>query len=209
MSLHEKMYQIMCETSALEKKMTVGSGNNSYRAISEAAVLNEIKPLLKKHKLILFPITAEITEVVNTYQGYKGETTRLMSQVSARYKIVDVESGEEEILATVGNGADPQDKGSGKAWTYAYKALLQKTFMLFSGEDTDNTHSDDIMPQAKPSPKITREQAEILGKIVKEKKKDDADDYLSKVMGYYNINSLNELTEEGYATVLNKLNGGK
>ena len=31
-----------------------------------------------------------------------------------------------------------------KAMTYAYKALIQKTFCLFSGEDTDNTHSDDI-----------------------------------------------------------------
>lgn len=151
MSLYEKMYQIMCESEALEKSMTVGFGNNSYKAISEASVLNGVKPLLKKHKLILFPVKASIVEHVDTFPNSKGETSsRLMSQVSAQYKIVDVETGESETLETVGNGSDPQDKGSGKAWTYAYKALLQKTFMLFSGEDTDNEHSDDIGSSYKP-----------------------------------------------------------
>jgi len=124
--------------------MEVGYGKNAYKAISEASVLNGVKPLLKKHKLILFPVKAEITERVDSYPGNDGEKARLMSQVKAQYKIVDIESKEFELLETVGNGADPQDKGSGKAWTYAYKALLQKTFMLFSGEDTDNEHSDDI-----------------------------------------------------------------
>jgi len=158
MSLYEKIYNVMCESEALEKSMIVGSGTNSYRAISESAVLNSIKPLLKKHKLILFPVSASIVELQNDFKGYKDEDkTRLISQVVATYKIVDVETGESEILATVGNGADPQDKGSGKAWTYAYKALLQKTFCLFSGEDTDNTHSDDVMPTPKKTT-LTQEQ---------------------------------------------------
>jgi hypothetical protein len=153
MSLYEKMYQIMCESEALEKSMTVGFGSNSYKAIGEASVLNGVKPLLKKYKLILFPVKASIQEHVDSFPNSKGETSsRLMSQVTAQYKIVDIESGESELLETVGNGSDPQDKGSGKAWTYAYKALLQKTFMLFSGEDTDNEHSDDIgsKPQSTP-----------------------------------------------------------
>jgi hypothetical protein len=210
MGLYQKMHQIMTETSGLEKTMTVGTGSNSYRAISEKAILNEIKPLLKKYGVIMFPIEAEIKEVVNTYTGYKGETSRLMSQVVVKYKIVDVESNEFEILATVGNGVDPQDKGSGKAWTYAYKALLQKTFMLFSGEDTDNEHSDDISDQmtAVPVKKISKEQAEVLYGVIKEKKKDDAESYIEKVIGYYGANTLNDLDIKQYGVVLNKLNGG-
>ena len=165
MSLYEKMFKVMEESEAIEKGMTVGSGKNSYKAISEASVLNGVKPLLKKHRLILFPVEAEIKEVVDEYSSYGDTKARLMSQVVAKYKIVDIDSGEHEILATVGNGADPQDKGSGKAWTYAYKALLQKTFCLFSGEDTDNTHSKDI---DKANDKITVKQlsdvAEKIGK---------------------------------------------
>jgi hypothetical protein len=129
MGLYEKMFNVMSESTGLEKDMSVGG---QYKAISEKMVLNEIKPLLKKYKLIIIPIKAEI------------EQKDKLTIVQADYKIIDTETGEFEILATVGNGADSQDKGSGKAWTYAYKCLLQKTFCLFSGEDTDNEHSDDI-----------------------------------------------------------------
>lgn len=147
-----KIFNVMDESEGIEKNMTVGSGNNSYSAISEKAVLNAIKPLLKKYKLIIIPIEVDISERLDTYQTsntFKGVTTindkaRLMTQLKTKWKIIDAETGEFEILSSPGNGADTQDKASGKAWTYAYKAVLQKTFMLFSGEDTDNTHSDDI-----------------------------------------------------------------
>lgn len=144
MGLYEKMFKVMEESEAIEKNMSVGFGSNSYKAISEASVLNAVKPLLRKHKLILFPIKIEAKDMVDTFVTAKGESVRLMTQVKATYKIVDAESGESEILETIGNGVDTQDKASGKAMTYAYKALLQKTFCLFSGEDTDNEHSDDI-----------------------------------------------------------------
>ena len=144
MSLYKKMHQVMVESEAIEKKMTVGEGKNSYKAVSEAAVLNAIKPLLKKHGLVMFPVGVRISESFQEYQGKYGTTQRFMSELHARYKIVDIDTGEFEILETVGYGADSQDKGSGKAMTYAYKALIQKTFCLFSGEDTDNEHSDDI-----------------------------------------------------------------
>lgn len=128
-NLYKKIYDIMDETKALPKDMSVAG---QYKAISEAVVLNEIKPLLKKHRVIIFPV-----DVTSKQEGK-------LTVLETKFKIVDIDSGESEILAAPGNGADPQDKGSGKAWTYAYKALLQKTFMLFSGEDTDNTHSDEI-----------------------------------------------------------------
>ena len=143
-SLYKKMHQVMMDSEAIEKKMTVGEGKNSYKAVSEAAVLNAIKPLLKKHGLVMFPVGVRISESFQEYQGKYGTTQRFMSELHARYKIVDIDTGEYEILETVGYGADSQDKGSGKAMTYAYKALIQKTFCLFSGEDTDNEHSDDI-----------------------------------------------------------------
>jgi len=148
MSLYEKIYNVMCDTEAIEKKLSVGSGNNSYKAIGEREVLNMIKPLFKKYKLIIFPVDGEITEQNSTFEStYKNEVTtktRNVTQLKVIYKIVDVETGESEQIVGFGNGADSQDKGSGKAFTYSLKVALSKTFMLFSGEDTDNTHSDDI-----------------------------------------------------------------
>jgi len=154
MGLYEKMYNVMCETKELEKKLEVGTGNNKYNAIGEAEVLNMIKPLFKKYKLIIFPVDGDITENNSTFESeYNGKTTtktRNVTQLKVKFKIVDVETGESDYLMSFGNGADSQDKGSGKAFTYAFKAVLSKSFMLFSGEDTDNEHNDDIGNPEKP-----------------------------------------------------------
>lgn len=145
MSIYKKIHAIMVESEGLEKNMVVGAGTaSSYKAISESAVLNVIKPLLKKHGIVIFPIEVEIKENHSEYQGKYGMTQRFLSCIHAKYKIVDIDTGEFEILETVGYGTDSQDKGSGQAMTYAYKSLIQKTFCLFSGEDSDNKHSDEI-----------------------------------------------------------------
>jgi len=148
MGLYEKMFSIMTESDGLKKDLNVGSGNNSYRAVGEKEVLNMLKPLFKKYKLVVFPIDGDISEQNSTFEAtYKGDTTtktRNVTQLKVNFKIVDIETGETETLVGFGNGADSQDKGSGKAFTYAYKTMLSKTFMLFSGEDADNTHSSDM-----------------------------------------------------------------
>jgi len=150
LNLYKKIYDVMNESEAIEKTMTVGSGNNSYKAVSEAAMLNLVKPLFKKHRLIVFPVDGTIKDNVmvwektDSFKGTVKNDLRAITELKVMYKIVDVDSGESEILVGFGNGADPQDKGAGKSFTYSYKNMLSKTFMLFSGEDTDNTHSDDI-----------------------------------------------------------------
>jgi len=165
MGLYEKIYNIMNESAGLEKNLQVGTGQNSYKAVGEAEVLNMLKPLFKKHKLIVFPVDGDITEQNTTYDStYKDETTtktRNVTQIRVKFKIVDIESKESEILIGFGNGADSQDKGSGKAFTYAYKTMLSKTFMLFSGEDTDNEHSDDIGQNKKQEAPKQYKKAEL------------------------------------------------
>lgn len=162
MSLYTKIHAVMCESESLEKNLTVGKpgSENSYKAVGEAEVLNTIKPLFKKHGLIILPVEGKIIEVNGTveteYNGIKKVTARNIAQLTCYYKIIDTETGEFEQVVGFGFGADSQDKGSGKACTYALKTVLQKTFLLFSGEDTDNDHSDDIgktKPPAKQTPK--------------------------------------------------------
>lgn len=149
--LYEKMFNVMNDSDAIEKSMTVGTGKNAYKAVSEAAILNMIKPLFKKYKLIIFPISGDINELVTVYNktDYDGKTTenqRAITQLKVMYRIVDIETSEFQDVVGFGNGADSQDKGAGKSFTYSLKNALSKSFMLFSGEDADNTHSDDINP---------------------------------------------------------------
>jgi len=198
MSLYEKLYQVMCDTEEIKKDLVVGSGNNSYKAIGEKEVLNMIKPLFKKYKLIIFPIDGEITEQNSTFEStYKNEVTtktRNVTQLKVKYKIVDIETGENEIIVGFGNGADSQDKGSGKAFTYSFKVALSKTFMLFSGEDTDNTHSDDIYgykPLKDEGDKETTITTQMLLDMAKSKGYDEA--YLCKK---YNVKETKFIKQE-------------
>ena len=180
MNLWQKIHAVMTESESLEKSLVVGEGRNSYKAVGEAEVLNNLKPLLKKHKLICLPVDGEITEVSGTteteYNGVKKVTARNVAQLKCYFKLIDIETGESVQIVGFGFGADSQDKGSGKAFTYAYKTALSKSFMLFSGEDTDNEHSDSISkPEKKASePTQSKPKADKPQQAVTAKKEETA-----------------------------------
>jgi len=215
------MFLVMAESEAIQKSMTVGKGTNSYKAVSEASMLNLIKPLFKKNKLIIFPIEGDIKDHVSvwektdTYKGTVKNDLRAVTELKVFYKIVDIESGESEILVGFGNGADPQDKGAGKALTYSFKNVLSKTFMLFSGEDTDNTHSDDIgkdkpdktlEPDKAPDelktgkdPVITRAQQLVFFKITKNVK------VAKEILQKHKYTSSSQIKSSEYQTICEEL----
>ncbi len=196
MSLFEKMFNVMNESEAIEKSMEVGTGKNSYKAVSEAAILNMIKPLFKKYKLIIFPVSGDIKDHCmvwdkTDYDGKTAQTIRAITELKVTYRIMDTETNEFQDVVGFGNGSDPQDKGSGKASTYSFKNVLSKTFMLFSGEDTDTDHSDGN--KAEPdAPRCTHEQVKELFLEANNKK--------SKVPGYDFIRTLESMLYEGRIT---------
>lgn len=220
MGLYEKIYNVMNESEGLEKDLVVGSGTNSYKAVGEKEVLNMLKPLFKKHKLIIFPIDGEMTEQNSVYDtSYKGEVTtktRNVTQLKVKFKIVDIETGESEIIVGFGNGADSQDKGSGKAFTYSFKTALSKTFMLFSGEDTDGTHSDDIGKPDKQQGNNKKEQSEnklLSDAQVKRlfaiavKKGYSIESVKKAAMKRYNVTEISQLSKENYNTFVSGYEG--
>jgi hypothetical protein len=218
MGLYEKMYNVMCETEGLEKNLEVGAGTSKYKAIGESEVLNMMKPLFKKYKLIIFPVDGEMAENNSTFESeYNGKMTtktRNVTQLKVKFKIVDIETGESEYLMSFGNGADSQDKGSGKAFTYAFKAVLSKSFMLFSGEDTENTHSDDIGNPEKPKhdikpidnesngnyPKISDAQAKRLFGIAKGNA-----DLVKSVIARYQYKATKDISTGDYKLIADEI----
>jgi len=74
MSLYEKIYNVMNESEGLEKNLSVGTGSSSYKAVGEAEVLNMLKPLFKKNKLIIFPVDGDISETNSSWESeYNGK----------------------------------------------------------------------------------------------------------------------------------------
>lgn len=210
-NLYKKMHLVMSETKSLERDKEVGYGNNKYKAISESSVLNEIKPLFKKYGLIIFPCEIQVNDRVDTFLVKDGESSRLMTQVIHKWKIVDTETGEFEIIASVGNGVDTQDKSSGKAQTYSLKAALQKTFMMFSGEDADNEHSDTITQSQTRQPKQARKpeaggKADALAELAKIKGQ-DLGEIKTMIIKKYNKANISDLTDTEIEPIMKWLRG--
>jgi hypothetical protein len=112
-----------------------------------------------KHGLVIMPCDMEMqTEKTGKY---------LLTKLVAEYKIVDVESGESELICTVGQGMDSGDKGAGKAMTYAYKYAQRELFMIPTGDDPDHTSIEELTNPGKEF-HVPEQMAKALKEQLKE-----------------------------------------
>lgn len=137
MNIYEKISSIMQDVQYLAKDDHVKFGQTSYKALSEEKVTSIMRAELLKHMLVVFPI-----EQIASRSGN-------ISHVDVKYRMVNVENPDEYIdIVSAGDGADTQDKGSGKAMTYAFKYMWLRTFALPTGEDPDKISSDELDAKA-------------------------------------------------------------
>lgn len=135
LNLYQKIHAVMNDVEYLQKDDTISFNNKGYKAISEEKVTSTVRASLLKHGLVIMPVEQE----------HSREGT--LSTVNTKYKIVDIDSGQFEIIVSSGTGADTQDKGVGKAMTYSYKYLLLRTFAIPTGEDPDKVSSAELDAQ--------------------------------------------------------------
>jgi hypothetical protein len=156
--LAKAVLAVMDEVKNIEKGMTVGSGQMSYKGVSDKDVKLKVGQAMQKHGLCLLPISVEDEmridrwEETNNY-GTKQKQSVFVS-VRTRYMLLH-ESGESMEIAGYGHGTDPQDKAAGKATTYALKYAMLYTFLVPTGDidDADKTHSDQhATPPDAPKP---------------------------------------------------------
>lgn len=155
---------VMTEINGVAKSMTVGSGNSSYKWVSDKDVRLLIRESMIKNGLSILPTDVQSKIQVDRWDevdSYSKETPKPMkskqsifTEVNTKYILLH-SSGESIELAGYGQGVDSQDKGAGKATTYALKNTLLNMFLIPTGVDTDDTHSDDLaVPPKKSYPKI-------------------------------------------------------
>jgi len=133
MNLYEKIQCIMNSINYLQKDDKVSFGNTNYKAISEEKVTLSVRQAMIRFGVVILPVG-----VVLTKDGS-------LSTVQAKYKIINVHNPvESEIIESCGQGADSQDKGSGKAMTYAYKYMLLRSFAIPTGDDPDKISSEEL-----------------------------------------------------------------
>lgn len=149
-NLSKAIIQVMDEVNGVAKNMTVGSGTNSYKGVSDKDVKQTIRESMIKNGLSILPvgITSKIQqdrwEEADPYKAGQMKTKQsIFTEVETRYLLLHT-SGESLELSGYGQGVDTQDKGAGKATTYALKNTLLNMFLIPTGVDTDNTHSDEL-----------------------------------------------------------------
>ena len=186
----KKILNIMSRVKYLAKDDTVAFGNTKYKALSEEKVTTLMRAEMVTEGLIVYPVDMTWTREGN------------ISHVDVKYRIVDTDDNSFIEVVSCGDGYDTQDKGAGKAMTYAFKYMWLRTFAIPTGDDPDKGSSDEIdaneaMEKVKTMP---ISQVKIDALVVK---CNEAGVDVNKLKGMYGVASLGDITEEQYRDIAN------
>lgn len=132
-NIFQRMHAVMQEIKYVQKEKKAGM---RYSIVSHDSVTALVRPLFVKHGIIAYPASMNIEQ--------HGNRTQLQCQVV--FQNID-DRDDFFTVASAGFGIDDQDKGPGKAISYAMKYSYLKGLCLESGDDPD----EDQETLAKPS----------------------------------------------------------
>ena len=122
-NLHQRIAEAMGKVTYIQKERKQGM---RYTIVSHDAVTAKVRPALLEAGVIYYPVLMSTEQVGNR------------TQANAVVRFVNVDEPSDYIdVATFGYGIDDQDKGPGKAMSYAVKYALLKTLGLETGDDPD------------------------------------------------------------------------
>ena len=149
-TVYEKILAVMSAVNYLNKDGFVETGKGKgYKALTDEKVLAAVRPALVAAGLVILPVKMEQQRTDEQVKAYDGSTkTNRITDVSVTYRIINVSNPDDFVeVVSSGTGVDTQDKGIGKAMTYAKKYAILNSFLIPSGEDTDQISSDKYTEQ--------------------------------------------------------------
>ena len=208
-NIFQKISKVMNDVKYLmkdDKVVTNAKTGASYKAITEEKVTSELRKAMIKHGIVIIPIEMETKredEVLKDFQG--NDKANRITTVETRYRIQNIDDENDYIIAvSAGTGVDTQDKGVGKAMTYAYKYLLLRTFAIPTGEDADQISSEIYSSQFQTQKtKITANEESELRIRIKESGVPTA--RVVNVLNEYGYKTLQEIEESKYVEVTQKI----
>jgi len=132
-NIHQRIAMAMKLVHYIQKEKRQGM---QYTIVSHDSVTSKVRPELLKCGIHYYP--SEMTFVQN------GNRTEVLLKV--RFVNIDRPSDFFEV-PSFGFGCDSQDKGPGKAISYAVKYALLKAMGLETGDDSDLDHHIDYDPK--------------------------------------------------------------
>ncbi len=194
LNLRQKLAEVRRRVGYIQKRGHNERFNYSY--VTAADIAGSVGDILSELGVVVIPCLENITYESATGRG---ETTR-MARVVMAYTFSDVDSGEEIVAKVAGQGLDPGDKAPYKAMTGALKYALLQSFLLATGDDPEDERADSRTAIGAER-LITAEQARQLHGLIEETGTD-----LERVLAYYKISALSEMTEASHRRALELLN---
>ncbi|UCF13209.1 MAG: ERF family protein [Thermoplasmatales archaeon] len=151
LNLHQRLHAIMKDIKYIQKDLDVNiTANKTYKGISHDAVTKEIRSALVNHRVLAIPSVIDTKEVdYTTKDKYGNEKLSTRTKVVIEVNFINIDNPEDYLkVCAFGYGLDSQDKGPGKAVSYAVKYALLKTFSLETGDDPENDIDDIQLSEA-------------------------------------------------------------
>ena len=207
LNIYQKMLKATEKINKVAKKLKVEIGkSSSYKAVSEADVLEAVKPVEIELGIYSYPVNREIieTQVLDTvkeYNGTRNESKQLFMRLEVTYRFVNIDNPQDYLdITTYGDGVDSQDKAPGKAMTYADKYALLKAYKIETGDDPDKEASGELkatQKQTKTISKATANQIETMKKMYSEEE-------LQKALNLVKKEKLEDLTVYEASSLISK-----
>ena len=162
----EAIVKVTEKVKGIEKNSTVGTGGSSYKGVNDKDVKTIMREAMAENGLSMLPTGIDAKTTVSRWEEedqYSKSIPKAMkskqsifTEVTTKYLLLHT-SGESIELAGYGQGVDSQDKGAGKATTYACKYTLLYTFLVPTGQidDADSVHSDEYDKEKSVTPPTT------------------------------------------------------
>jgi hypothetical protein len=192
LNLREKFAEVRRRLGYIRKRGHNERHNYSY--VMAADLAGSVGDILAELGIVVIPQLQSIsTETPRS-------STERIARIVMNYRFVDARSGEELTVRVAGEGADTGDKALYKAMTGALKYALLQSFLLASGDDPEDER-EDMRNVPGPERPITPEQVcELEARI------EETGTELERVLAYYKVSALSEMTQGSYRRALELLN---
>ena len=195
LNLRQKLAEVRRRIGYVQKRGHNERFNYSY--VTAADIAGSVGNILAELGVVVIPRLEDIS-----YESAvaRGEATR-MARVVMAYTFADVDSGEEIIAKVAGQGLDPGDKAPYKAMTGALKYALLQSFLLATGDDPEDERPDVRFTTSNSERLVSADEIRELKRLIAETETE-----LERVLAYYKVASLEEMTGTAYRRAVEVLN---
>jgi hypothetical protein len=204
LSLRQKLAVVRRRISYVQKRGH--NERNNYNYVTAADIAGAVGDMLAELGVVVVPRLESISH--EPARTGRSEVEHLARVVMA-YTFMDVDTAEEITVKVAGEGLDAGDKAPYKAMTGALKYALLQSFLLATGDDPEEERTNPASHFSSPhehrsEPLVTTEEVHGLRQLI-----EDTGTELERVLAYYRLPSLEEMTEGTYRRAVEVLNRKK